>query len=143
MEWDSPWGKGFPGWHTECVVMAAKFLGVPFDIHCGGIDHVPVHHANEIAQAQAAWGNNLANYWLHGEFLVLKDSRMGKSQGNSITLTNLIEEGFNPLAYRYFTLTAHYRSKLTFTLEDLAGAQTALRKLQEIMLNLKNKLQVN
>ncbi len=139
MEWDSPWGAGFPGWHTECVVMAAKFLGVPFDIHCGGIDHVPVHHTNEIAQAEAAWGNDLATYWMHGEFLVLKDSRMGKSEGNAVTVDTLIEKGFDPLAYRYMTLTAHYCTKLTFTLDDLAGAQTALQKLKETMLELKKK----
>ena len=137
MEWDSPWGVGFPGWHTECVVMAAKFLGVPFDIHCGGIDHVPVHHTNEIAQAEAAWGNDLANYWMHGEFLVLKDSRMGESEGNAVTVETLVEKGFDPLAYRYMTLTAHYHTKLTFTLDDLAGAQTALNKLREAMLELK------
>jgi cysteinyl-tRNA synthetase len=139
MEWESPWGKGFPGWHTECIVMGAKYLDVPFDIHCGGIDHVPVHHTNEIAQAEAAWGNDLANYWMHGEFLVLKDSRMGKSEGNSITVETLVEKGFDPLAYRYLTLTAHYRTKLTFTLDDLAGAQSALQKLRGIVLELKKQ----
>ena len=137
MEWESPWGKGFPGWHTECIVMAAKYLNVPFDIHCGGIDHVPVHHTNEIAQANAAWGNDLANYWMHGEFLVLKDNRMGKSEGNAVTVETLIEKGFDPLAYRYLTLTAHYHTKLTFTLDDLAAAQTALQKLRGIVLDLK------
>lgn len=139
MEWDSPWGKGFPGWHTECVVMAAKYLDVPFDIHCGGIDHIPIHHTNEIAQAWAVWGKNLANFWLHGEFLILKENRMGKSEGNSIIVDDLISKGFDPLAYRYLCLTAHYRSKLTFTWDDLRSAQNALERLCDIVLDLKNR----
>lgn len=131
MIWDSPWGKGFPGWHTECVVMGAKYLGIPFDIHCGGIDHIPIHHTNEIAQAEAAYGEKLANHWMHVEFLILKEGRMGKSEGNIVTLKDLIKQGFNPLAYRYLCLQAHYRSKLIFSLEALKGAQNTLENLWE------------
>ncbi len=131
MEWDSPWGKGFPGWHTECVAMSLKHLGIPFDIHCGGIDHIPIHHTNEIAQAEALYKKNLANYWLHGEFLILKKGRMGKSEGNIITLNDLTEKGFNPLAYRYLCLGTHYRKKLTFSWKTLKGAQNALDNLYQ------------
>jgi len=137
MEWDSPWGKGFPGWHTECVVMGIKELGIPMDIHCGGIDHISIHHPNEIAQAEAAYNKKLANYWLHGEFLVLKKGRMGKSKGNIIILDKLIERGFNPLAYRYLVLNAHYRSKLTFSLEAVSGAQNSLENLYNKVLEIK------
>jgi len=137
MEWDSPWGKGFPGWHTECVVMAAKNLGVPFDIHCGGIDHIPIHHTNEIAQAEAAFSKILAKFWLHGEFLTLKGGRMGKSEGNIIILKNLIEKGFNPLAYRYLCLGTHYRSKLNFSLPTLKSAQNALTNLYQKISEIK------
>lgn len=131
MEWASPWGKGFPGWHSECVVMAKKALGSPFDIHCGGIDHIPVHHTNEIAQAQAALNNNLANFWLHSEFLNIQGSKMAKSTGTFITLQNLIDKGFNPLSYRYLCLTAHYRKKLIFTWKNLQAAQSGLKNLQQ------------
>jgi len=142
MEWNSPWGIGFPGWHTECVVMSTKELGLPFDIHCGGIDHIPIHHTNEIAQSEAAFEKIPANYWLHGEFLTLKDSRMGKSKGNIIVLDNLIEKGFNPLSYRYLCLTAHYRSKLTFSWESLTASQNALNKLYEITAKLSSNKKV-
>lgn len=130
MEWDSPWGKGFPGWHLECSAMSEELLGQPFDIHCGGIDHIPVHHENEIAQSEAAFDKPLANYWMHGEFLLVDGKRMGKSEGNAYTIDLLIEKGFNPLAYRFYCLGTHYRSKLNFTWEGLEGAQNALRKLQ-------------
>jgi cysteinyl-tRNA synthetase len=129
MEWESPWGKGFPGWHLECSAMAMKYLGETIDIHCGGIDHVPVHHTNEIAQSEAATGKPFANYWLHGEFLLINEGRMGKSEGNFITLDTLKEKGINPLAYRYFCLTAHYRSKLNFSWEALKNAQNSLKNL--------------
>jgi len=131
MEWDSPWGKGFPGWHTECVAMSVKHLGIPFDIHTGGIDHIPIHHTNEIAQAEAAFCQNLANFWLHGEFLVLKEGKMAKSKGNITVLKDLIEKGIKPLAYRYLCLTTHYRSKLTFSFSSLKSAQNALSKLYQ------------
>ncbi|MDD5567265.1 MAG: cysteine--tRNA ligase [Patescibacteria group bacterium] len=131
MEWPSPWGKGFPGWHIECSAMSMKYLGDTLDLHAGGIDHIPVHHTNEIAQSEAATGKQFVRYWLHGDFLVLNEERMGKSKGNFITLKTLKEKGFNPLAYRYFTLQAHYRAKLNFSWDALSGAQAALEKLSE------------
>lgn len=134
LRWESPWGTGFPGWHIECSAMSRKYLGQPFDIHTGGVDHLFPHHPNEIAQSEEAYGAPLANYWLHGEHLLLNEGkRMGKSEGNLITLPTLVEKGFNPLAYRYLVLTSHYRSKLNFTLESLQAAQNALNNLyQEI-----------
>ncbi len=145
MEWESPWGKGFPGWHTECVVMAAKYLGVPFDIHCGGIDHISIHHTNEIAQAEAAFGKILANFWIHGEFLTLEKGKMAKSEGNIIILDDLIKKGFDPLSYRYLCLTAHYRAKLSFSWEALKAAQNALDGLRQRIIGLepeqKSKIQ--
>ena len=127
MEWASPWGIGFPGWHTECVSIALKYLGIPFDIHCGGIDHISIHHTNEIAQAEAAYGSLLANYWMHGEFLVVKDDKMSKSQGNLVTLKDVKD----PLSYRYLCLTAHYKSKLNYTEESIENARISLNKLRE------------
>jgi len=149
MEWDSPWGKGFPGWHTECVVMSAKHLGIPFDIHTGGIDLIPIHHTNELAQTEAAFCQNLANFWLHGEFVVLKEgnpegkpsasygAKMAKSKGNITTLKDLIEKGINPLAYRYLCLTTHYRSKLFFSFSALESAQNALDNLYQKIMEIK------
>ncbi len=137
MEWNSPWGKGFPGWHTECVVMSIKKLGIPFDIHCGGIDHIPIHHTNEIAQAEAGYGKDLANYWLHGEFLIGKE-KMSKSKSNFIILDDLNKKGICPLAYRYLCLTAHYRSKLNFSWESLKAAENALQNLYQKIRELQN-----
>lgn len=122
MEWVSPWGKGFPGWHIECSAMARKYLGQPFDIHTGGIDHIPIHHANEIAQSEAAYGVPLARFWLHNEFLTLTE-KMSKSLGNVLTLTDLRRRGFHPLAFRLLVISAHYRSPLQFSFESLAEAQ--------------------
>ena len=139
MEWSSIWERGFPGWHTECVVMAAKYLGVPFDIHCGGIDHILIHHTNEIAQSEAAFGKILARFWLHGEFLTINRGRMGKSEGNIIILDDLIKKGFNPFAYRYLCLTCHYRSRLNFSWPTLKGAQNALNNLYQKVKDLKSK----
>ena len=130
MEWDSPWGKGFPGWHIECSAMSAKYLGEQFDIHCGGKDHIPVHHSNEIAQAEACYGTRLANYWLHGYFLELDQGKMAKSAGEFLRLQSLIDRGYDPIAYRYPCLTAHYRGDLKFTWESLDGAVTALGRLR-------------
>jgi cysteinyl-tRNA synthetase len=130
MEWDSPWGVGFPGWHIECSAMSAKYLGPFFDIHCGGEDHIPVHHTNEIAQTQACHGTELANFWLHGYFLQLDDAKMSKSSGEFLRLQILMDQGYDPLAYRYFCLNAHYRSRLSFTWEGLDGAATALDRLR-------------
>jgi cysteinyl-tRNA synthetase len=138
MVWDSPWGKGFPGWHTECVVMAIKELGIPFDIHCGGVDHILIHHTNEIAQAEAAFSKILARYWLHGEFLLVEGKKMAKSLGNIYTLDDILKKGFNPLAFRYLCLGTHYRSKLNFTFESLKSAQNALENLYEKVRELKS-----
>jgi len=140
MVWNSPWGKGFPGWHTECVAMSKKFLGIPFDIHCGGVDHILIHHTNEIAQAEAAFGKILARFWLHGEFLLVEGKKMAKSEGNIFTLKDLIKRGYNPLAFRYFVLGANYRSKLNFTFKALNSSQKTLNKLYEIVLDLKTKI---
>lgn len=129
MLWDSPWGKGYPGWHIECSAMSMKYLGNHFDIHCGGIDHIPVHHTNEIAQSEAATGETWVNYWIHGEFLILDKGKMSKSSGSFLTLQTLIDEGFDPLDYRYFCLGAHYRSQLKFSFEGLKAASQARRKL--------------
>ncbi|MBI2023332.1 cysteine--tRNA ligase [Candidatus Giovannonibacteria bacterium] len=128
---ESKWGRGFPGWHIECSAMSRKLLGQPFDIHTGGIDHIPVHHNNEIAQSEAAYGTPLANYWLHNEFLTLSDSKMAKSDGNIITLGALEEKGFSPLAYRYFLLLSHYRTQTSFSWEALKAAETAYRRIKE------------
>ncbi len=136
MEWKSPWGVGFPGWHTECVVMGIENLGIPFDIHCGAIDHITIHHPNEIAQAEAAYGKIMANYWLHGEFLILKQGKMAKSEGNIVVIDDLIKKNINPLAFRYLCLGTHYRSKLTFSWESLEGAQNSLNKLYEKIIKL-------
>jgi cysteinyl-tRNA synthetase len=130
MQWPSPWGVGFPGWHIECSAMSARYLGPFFDIHCGGEDHVPVHHTNEIAQTQACYGTRLANFWMHGTFLQLDDAKMSKSAGSFLTLRDLIERGYDPLAYRFFCLGAHYRARLSFSWEALDGAATALTRLR-------------
>lgn len=131
MEWDSPWGKGFPGWHIECSVMSTKYLGQPFDIHTGGIDHIPVHHTNEIAQSEAATGKPLADYFMHSEFIVIDKDKMAKSLGNFVTLIELSEQNYDPIAYRYLVLSAHYRSKINFGLEALTAAQNALSNLRQ------------
>lgn len=130
MEWPSPWGTGFPGWHIECSAMSMHELGPQFDIHCGGIDHIAVHHENEIAQSEASSGlHPFVKYWLHGEFLVLPEARMGKSEGNAILLSTLKEKGIHPLAYRYLLLQSHYRSPLQFTWESIEAAQRGLEQL--------------
>lgn len=144
MEWESPWGVGFPGWHLECSAMSVKYLGQPFDIHTGGIDHIPTHHTNEIAQSEAAYGKPLANYFVHGEFLVWdKDQKMGKSAGNIVTLVELKESGYDPISLRYLVLTAHYRSKLNFSWKALRAAQTALQNLRQQVSSFPPPTQVN
>jgi cysteinyl-tRNA synthetase len=130
MEWDSPWGKGFPGWHIECSAMAQEYLGDFFDIHCGGEDHIAVHHTNEIAQTEARVGTRLANFWMHGYFLLEADAKMAKSAGEFLRLKTLTDRGYDPLAYRYLCLTAHYRSQLNFTFDALDAAATALERLR-------------
>jgi len=130
MAWPSPWGPGFPGWHIECSAMSVKHLGVPFDIHTGGIDNVFPHHEDEIAQTEAATGVVPARYWVHGEHLLLGGAKMAKSAGNFARITELAQRGRDPLAFRYLCLTARYRQKLNFTWEALAGADRALRRLR-------------
>ena len=130
MQWDSPWGRGFPGWHIECSAMSVQYLGDHFDIHCGGIDHIPVHHTNEIAQSESATGKKWVNHWLHGEFLVLDKEKMSKSQGGFIILEDVEKRDISPLAYRYMCLTAHYRSPLSFSWDNLKMAQQAYSSLK-------------
>lgn len=139
MEWDSPWGKGFPGWHIECSAMSVKFLGNHFDIHCGGIDHIPVHHTNEIAQSEACTGSKFVNYWLHGEFLDMGNEKMSKSTGEFITLQTLLDRGYESMDYRYFLLMAHYKKKLKFSFEALDAARNGYANLRSKILNLKDQ----
>ncbi|MFZ5425274.1 MAG: cysteine--tRNA ligase [Patescibacteria group bacterium] len=132
-EWDSPWGRGFPGWHAECSAMILKELGETIDIHMGGEDHKMIHHPNEMAQSECATGKRFVNYFMHVSHLQVDGGRMGKSLGNAYTLSDLEAKSFEPLALRYFYLSAHYRSKLNFTFQALQGAQNALRKLYDLV----------
>ncbi len=127
--WDSPWGKGFPGWHIECSAMSMKYLGETFDIHTGGIDHIGTHHTNEMAQSEAATGKPLARFWLHNAFVSVDREKMSKSKQNIFTLRDLAEKGVNPLAYRYWLLTAQYRKPVNFTWDALRAAEHALFKI--------------
>jgi cysteinyl-tRNA synthetase len=130
MEWDSPWGRGFPGWHIECSAMSARYLGVPFDIHTGGIDHVPVHHTNEIAQTEAATGKRpCVRFWLHNGWVMIDGSKMAKSAGTTVNLDHLGERGIAPLAFRYFLLSANYRQQINFNEEAISGAEAAYDRL--------------
>ena len=132
MEWESPWGIGFPGWHIECSAMAAKYLGPLFDIHCGGKDHIPVHHTNEIAQSEVCHGTSLANFWLHGYFLEAGHEKMAKSSGEFLRLKTIIDRGIDPLAFRYLCLTANYRTDLKFSWESLGSSSRALDRLRNL-----------
>lgn len=132
MEWPSPWGVGFPGWHIECSAMSMKYLGEKFDIHTGGVDFIPLHHTNEIAQNEASVGHKVVNFWLHGEFLIIDGKKMSKSLGNIITIEDIKKKGFSPLAFRYFTMSAHYRQKLNFTWEALEAAANGLNHLKNL-----------
>lgn len=138
MKWDSPFGVGYPGWHIECSAMSRKYLGKVFDIHTGGVDHIPVHHENEIAQSEAREGQKTVNYWLHGEFMCVDGGKMSKSLGNTYTVENLIDRGYRPLSFRYFCLNAHYRKKLNFTFVGMDGAQTAYLRLLDACFKHKN-----
>ncbi len=143
MKWPSPWGTGYPGWHIECSAMSMKYLGETFDVHCGGNDHVQVHHTNEIAQSECATGQPFVRYWMHTAFLVLSSGKMAKSKGGFLTVQTLVDSGYDPLAYRYLALQAHYRSELTLAwewddesqtkgrAESLDAARTALTRLYE------------
>ncbi len=129
MQWDSPWGKGYPGWHIECSAMSREFLGQPFDIHTGGEDHIKVHHPSEMAQSESAFGKPMANYWMHNAFLTVDGGRMGKSLGNAYTLADIEKKGFDPLDLKYFYLQAHYRTKQNFSWKNLESARNAREKL--------------
>jgi cysteinyl-tRNA synthetase len=135
MEWDSPWGKGAPGWHLECSVMSEALLGLPFDIHTGGIDHREIHHPNEIAQNQARCGGDHsgAQFWMHNNFLIERSGKMSKSSGEFLRLQLLIDKGFHPLAYRLMCLQAHYRSELEFSWEGLQAAFVRLKRMVKVV----------
>ena len=138
MEWDTRWGKGFPGWHVECSAMSMKYLGVHFDIHTGGIEHIPVHHTNEIAQSECVTGMPYVNYWMHNNHLLDTTGKMSKSHGEFLTLSSLQKKGYDPLAYRYFLLTAHYRKELNFSYEALDAASVAYHRLVDYALHYKS-----
>ncbi len=133
MEWPSPWGAGFPGWHIECSAMSMRYLGETFDIHTGGIDHIPVHHTNEIAQSESATGKPFVNVWMHNEFLVDEEGKISKSRGAALSLQALKDKKYSPLAFRYFCLNTHYRKPLAFTWKALDAAQSAYRSLVEMV----------
>lgn len=142
MEWDSPWGKGFPGWHIECSAMIHKYFGDTVDIHSGGIDHLPVHHTNEIAQSEAATGKPLAKYWMHTNHILINDQKIAKSEGNGITLEDIEEKGYSLEAFRLMVLQSHYRTQSKFSWDDLEAAQNRLqnyRALAALRWQLKDK----
>jgi cysteinyl-tRNA synthetase len=132
MEWDSPWGVGFPGWHLECSAMSMKFLGDQLDIHCGGTDHIDVHHTNEIAQSEAATGKPFFNFWMHGAFLIIQGGKkMAKSKGNFLTLENaFLKNDMNPLVYRFASFLTHYRKPMEYSSEGIDAARNGLLHLQ-------------
>ena len=138
MKWDSPWGKCYPGWHIECSAMGKKYLGEQFDIHTGGIDLIPTHHENEIAQSKGACGKVPANYWLHGEYLLIDGGKMSKSLGNVYLLKDIINKGYDPLVYKLFTYSGHYRNKLNFTWEGIEATSKSLERLKQGYQNHKN-----
>ena len=138
MKWDSPWGPSYPGWHLECSAMSRKYLGEVFDIHTGGVDHIPTHHENEIAQSKGAFGKIPAKTWMHVEFLQVNGGKMSKSLGNVYTISELQEKGIEPLAFKLFCYTAHYRTKLNFTFEGALSSQKALNRLRESYIKHKN-----
>ncbi len=141
--WDSPWGEGYPGWHIECSAMSMKYLGEQIDIHCGGIDHVPVHHTNEIAQSEAATGNKWVNFWVHSEFILLNSEKMSKSKGGFITLDTLTADGIDPLAYKMLCLGTHYRKQINYSSESLTNASRNLQKIYSALETLTINPQVN
>ena len=130
MEWDSPWGKGFPGWHIECSAMILKFLSATIDIHGGGVDHIPVHHTNEIAQSEAANNKTLANYWFHTNHIMVNDQKIAKSEGNGITLEDIEAKGYDLMALRLLVISSHYRTQSAFSWENLDAAQNRLKNLR-------------
>ncbi len=149
MTWDSPWGRGYPGWHIECSAMSMKYLGKHFDIHTGGIDHVPVHHTNEIAQSEGSFSEEdrkqgpWVNYWLHNEFLVIEGgNKMSKSSGNFLRLQSLLDKGYNALDYRFFLLSSHYRKQVYFSWKAMDSAQNGRNNLIQKILKLATKAQI-
>jgi len=142
MIWESPWSKrSFPGWHVECSAMSMKYLGEQFDIHTGGIDHIPVHHTNEIAQSEAATGKSpFVKYWVHHNFLKVDGTKMSKSLGNFYTIDDVMERGFSPRALRLLFMTAHYQSEMNFTWENLVGMQKSYERLLKIVVDLKKNV---
>jgi cysteinyl-tRNA synthetase len=143
MLWDSPWGRGFPGWHIECSAMSMKYLGEHFDIHTGGQEHVNIHHTNEIAQSESATGKKFVNYWMHIQWLLVKGEKMSKSKGSIYTLSELEKLGYAPLAFRYFCLTAQYRSQLNFSLDEMTAAQNTYTRLKNIVKELHDDGDIN
>ncbi|MFH1365847.1 MAG: cysteine--tRNA ligase [Patescibacteria group bacterium] len=138
--YSSPWGQGFPGWHIECSAMGIKFLGEQFDIHTGGVDHIAVHHTNEIAQSEAATGKKpFVKFWMHNEHVGIEGAKMAKSDGNFLRLSSITDRGINPLTYRFWLLMANYRTKINFVWEALEGAEIALKRLYGLYLALGNK----
>jgi len=133
MQWQSPWGMGYPGWHIECSAMSVKYLGKVFDIHTGGVDHIPIHHENEIAQNEALTGKKSVNFWMHGEFMLVDNGKMSKSLGNTYTVSDLENMGYAPVVFRYFCLNAHYRKKLNFTFSGMDAAKTAYNRLLNLL----------
>ena len=142
-EWKSPWGVGFPGWHIECSAMSMKYLGETFDIHTGGVDHIPIHHTNEIAQAEAATGKKFVNYWMHENFLTFGGEKVSKSKGGLFTISELEEKGFLPLVYRYFILSGSYRKPIDFSLEILQNSKNSYERLKNLTSEMNDDGKVN
>ena len=140
LQWESPWGRGYPGWHIECSAMSIKYLGDQFDIHCGGIDHIPVHHTNEIAQSEAATGKSWVRYWMHCEHILLNNEKISKSTGNYVLLDDLAREGISPEAYKLLVYGTHYRKNMNFALESLQAAQKSIDRLKLLVIDLKSKV---
>jgi cysteinyl-tRNA synthetase len=139
MKWDSPWGKGFPGWHIECSAMASHYLGERIDLHMGGIDHIPVHHTNEIAQSESGFGHPWVNYWAHCEFLIIDNEKMSKSESNFLRMKTVEDRGFDPLHFRYLCASAHYRSPLKFSWEALSSARDGFEALKNYVVGWKHQ----
>ena len=133
MQWESPWGKGYPGWHIECTAMSTFYLGENFDIHTGGIEHIPVHHTNEIAQGFGAFGYKTANFWLHNAWLKAQGEKMSKSLGNYLTVQDLSAKGYDPIALRYLIISSHYKKGINFSFDALDASASALKKLRELV----------
>ncbi len=141
MKWPSPWGDGFPGWHIECSAMSMKYLGPTIDIHSGGVDHIPIHHENETAQSEAATGTEFVRTWFHTQFLLVDGIKMSKSLNNFYTVDDIVKKGIDPLAMRYLCMQTHYRQTLNFTWESLMASETALNKLRQAVVQLRNQTQ--